>query len=459
MKKNIIKSALLAGIYCLGMSSCQDSLEDVNVNPNNAIDAPLSAITAGMLVGLIQSHEGENARLACMWSQQFTGTDRQYAAFQTYNITSEDFDWGGHYFAIHEQAKFVIQKAEEEGNDFYGGIAKICRAHSYGVATSLWGDMPYSEANNLDLISSPAFDDQMSIYAGVQADLDEAITALSSGSGTDNGGVDFYFGGDKAAWLGVAYTLKARFYMHTGDHAAALAATANGVQAGGDWMIPHTGGQYNQDMNLYYSFGVLDRAGYMTAPGAYLPGILDSAGARNHAKTNEAERFAWLYLVDGDGNYDLNYGGQWAATASFPLVTAMENKLIEAEANAQMGNDQPALDALNEARGMLATAYPTGTYDAFDLTDFDAGGIEDNGQGGITGNLWYEIMEEKYTSMVGQIEVFADLRRTNNLLGLTPTDGVGIPERFLIPQEELDGNLNAPSPIPGLLVPTAVNSN
>ena len=61
------------------------------------------------------------------------------------------------------------------------------------------------------------------------------------------------------------------------------------MQTAGNWLIPHTGGVYNQDMNLWYSFGTQDRQGYLTAPGAYLPTILDTAsgnvGKRNHAKT------------------------------------------------------------------------------------------------------------------------------------------------------------------------------
>jgi len=102
--------------------------------------------------------------------------------------------------------------------------------------------------------------------------------------------------------------------------------------------------------------------------------------------------------------------------------------------------------------------YPDGTYEDFALTDFEPGGIEDNGKGNVIGNMLYEVLEEKYTSLIGQIEVFNDMSRTDNYLGLAPTTGGQLPERFLIPQAEIDGNTNAPSPIPDLFEPTWANS-
>lgn len=465
-----IKNIFLTGLAAVALISCERSLETINENPNNATDAPLAAVFNGAMVNLIQSHEGENARLACMWSRQFTGTDRQYSAFDIYNITAEDMDWAGFYYTA-ANLDIVIDKAEAEGNAFYSGVAKIVKAHQYGTLASLWGNVPFTEAVDLVNYPAPNFDPQLSVYAGAQALLDDGINDLTTGVGTLGNGTDFYFAGDKPSWIAVARTLKARFYMHTGDYANALAQTPNGVTASaGNWMIPHATGAYNQDLNLYNSFGEQDRQGYMTAPGAYLPAILDTLpgneGIRNNAKTDEGERFADLYIINVDGNgapipgdYDLNYSGSmWSPTSSFPLVTAIENELIAAECEIRVNSDNAAaLAKLNGVRAMLAAKYPTGTYADFDLTDFDVGGLEDRGQGDQTSNLWYQIMEEKYISLVGQIEVFCDVRRTDNFLGLTPTTGSTMPERFLIPQDELDGNSSAPSPIPGIFIPTPVN--
>lgn len=455
---------LLVGCAVLFSSSCKKWVEDINISPNNATDAPLSAIMTATYVGAIQPNSGEDARLAGVWTQQFTGTDRQYSGYDAYNISSADFDWDGPYYSVTQQANIAIAKAQAEGNKFYEGTSMVLKALSFGMTAAAWGDIPYSQANDIVNFPSPQFDGQLDVYAGVQADLDAAIAALTDGTGGDAFGVDIYFGGDAAKWLAAAHTLKARFYMHTGNFTMAETHATQGIMSSADnWMIPHQGGAYNQDMNLYHSFGVFDRQGYMTAPGAYLPEALNPDAAkqnpnwtgvrRNHAKTDETERFGMIYVGDTSDTYDLNYStGMWQATSSFPIATALENMLIiaEIEANKSVG---AGVTALNAVRAELATLYPGGTYTAFDAADFASGAIEDNGGANDQANLLFEIAEEKYTSLVGQMEVFNDFRRLKNPLGIAPKIGSDFPQRYLIPQSELDGNLNAPSP-PGLFEAT-----
>ena len=127
--------------------------------------------------------------------------------------------------------------------------------------------------------------------------------------------------------------------------------------------------------------------------------------------------------------------------------------IAEIEANKSVG---AGVTALNAVRAELATLYTTGTYTAFDAADFASGAIEDNGGANDQANLLYEIAEEKYTSLVGQMEVFNDFRRLKNPLGIAPKIGSDFPQRYLTPQAELDGNLNAPSPA-GLFEPTEAN--
>jgi len=84
---------LLAALF---LGSCsKNRLEVINTDPNSATDAPLNTVLVATLSGLIQPQEGENARLACIFAQQFTGTDRQYSAFNVYEVTAGDIDWDG----------------------------------------------------------------------------------------------------------------------------------------------------------------------------------------------------------------------------------------------------------------------------------------------------------------------------------------------------------------------------
>jgi hypothetical protein len=253
--------------------------------------------------------------------------------------------------------------------------------------------------------------------------------------------------------------MMARYSLQLKDYSAAAAHANSGIMTSdNDMLIPHNGGVHNQDMNIYNSFGTVDRLGYMGANGAHLPAILDAGGSKNNAKTDESARFADLYVAGADaGDYDLNYDGYFSATSPFPAISALENILIRSESKFLNSDASGALDDLNLARAALAIRYPAGMYDAYVMSDFDNGGIADHGKGGTDANLYYEIVQEKYASLVGEIQVFNDFRRTENILGLLPAKGGRFPERFLIPQNEIDGNPNAPSPIPGLFKKTPVN--
>ncbi len=450
---------LSAVLAAFGQFGCKDFVDGINEDPNNAPDASLDVVLQAAMVSTIVVHEGEDARLAALWARQFTGSDRQYSGYEIYNVVSNDWNWDKNYIII-KNADIVIEKAAVENNKLASGIAKVLKAHTFGKMTSLWGDVPFSEAAKFPEITDPKFDDQMAVYQGIQQLLDEAVSDLSGGP--TNAAVaakDFFFGGDAAAWEAVANTLKARFYLHVGDYANAAASANKGIaDPSGDWLAPHPQGNFTLDMNMWFDFGQINRFGYMTANGAILPALLDPASTtyRGNAKTDEAARFNFVY-VGTSPDYDLNYDAMWAANASYPLVTSLENHLILAEAEWRQGNTAAALDALNAARADLAALFPDGTYEAYEMADFAEGGIAGRPGESAEDALLHEILEEKYASLVGQIEVFNDLRRTDNYLGLPPTTGSAFPERFLISQDEIDANVNAPNPIPDLFEPTDVN--
>ena len=449
---------IFAGVLLLSLSSCKKYVEDLTIDPNNASDAPIQNILNGALVGFITGESGEDARLGCMWAGQFSGVDRQYSALNVYQTTAENFEWDK-YYLIAKNCDVVIEKADRTNNKLATGIAKILQGQSMGKIAAFYGNAPFSEANQFPTITNPKFDNQADVYAGAQKLLDEAISALSGNpTNATIAATDFYLGGDAAAWTRVAYTLKARFYMHTKQYAQAAAAAGKGVyESAQNWMIPFTTGTYNFDQNTYYSFGKSDREGYMTAEGAHLPTILDPASPkyRGNSKTDEATRFALLFTGTGPA-YDLNYDGYWAATASFPVVTASENHLIEAEAYARTNDMPAALTHLNAARAANA-AYFGGTYADYEMADFAAGGMANVAGKSADESLLAEIIEEKYISLVGQAEVFNDIRRTKNAVGVTPTTGSQLPQRFLYPQVEVNSNANTPNPIPGLFEATPVN--
>src|SRR5690606_30994413 len=105
------------------------------------------------------------SRISSILVQHSAGLTAQYTDIQNYRITEGDFDnsWGGLYSGTMNNAKIIIDKAGDE-NPYYAGIAKVIMAINLGLATDLWGDVPYSEAFRIDEgIRTPKLDTQQDI--------------------------------------------------------------------------------------------------------------------------------------------------------------------------------------------------------------------------------------------------------------------------------------------------------
>ncbi len=468
--KFIKRIALLAtlGLATFGVSSCEKFTEDRDVNPNAPEDAP-----AGQQLRAAQLAEGyvftgNLARVAGMWSGYFTGVDRQYSSINQYITTAADNDneWGLAFESAANQARIVTNKALAVNNFQLAGIAQVVEANMIGTCTALWGSIPYSENFRVASVSdnrSPKFDTQVEVYTQVDALLVKALENLDK-TGLSPDSRDIFFGGDTEKWKAAAHSLRARYLLHQKKYAEALVEANQGIAAPSDDMImPYNGVAPGGDLNPYYDFIDYSRGGYMTADGAYAAALLDTAGttfSRANAKTDEAGRYAFFYTFDGDyGAPDPNYlDGAFAADADHPLVTAVETKLIIAECQARGNNAAGAITTLNEVRALNAAKFTDSKYDPYDAADFAAGGLVNGGLSDADA-LLKEILTEKYLSLIGQIETFNDIRRTNNIVGVPKksNNAPSLPQRFLIAQSEVNTNTNTPSPIPGLFVKTQVN--
>ncbi|MDW7695980.1 SusD/RagB family nutrient-binding outer membrane lipoprotein [Flammeovirgaceae bacterium SG7u.111] len=479
MKKIFIYAVLIFVSF-----SCESLVEDLNDDPNNPTDAPASLIFTGVQLANVTTHEGLTARLAAMWTSQMKGVDRQWGDFQAYNVGGSNFNnmWDNIYYGTLRNADIVLSKVEPQGLRVFAGIVKVTKAHCIGNATSLWGDIPFTQAAQIELYESPEFDAQLDIYTNLQNLLDEAITDLETGVGIPT--VDIYYSGDPEKWIEAAYTLKARFYMDNKQYALAAEAAAKGISEFGNSMyVPH-GTTNDVDLNMYWDFLGPSRGGDIAAEDdkgvAYLVSLLDPASDsyRGNAKTDETARFRYYYLladeaVNTPGKIEPNTAsvslgnirnGFFAQNASFPLITYQENVLTMAETSLRSGSFEDGLMYLNEYRAFLNEGgYIDATYQAdFDLVyepfvavDFEAGGIENPDGLSASDALLKEIIEERYVSFYGQTIAWNDERRvrsTNVSIPIVPNNGTELPWRFIYSQDEINGNPNVPTPVPDAFV-------
>lgn len=463
-------------ILVLILNSCSEAVEGINEDPNRITDSSYGNILTGTEVGNTLFQTGESARRAGIFSGQYTGIDRQHLGFSQYNITTSDFDglWYDAYVNAYRNALVTEESIiQNNAGDISLGISKVLQAQVIGTVSSLYGDVPFEEAGFIEN-TNPNYVEQTSVYSKIQDLLSEGIVNLESNTGRPTGGSEIYFDGDPAPWIESAYTLKARFFMHTKAYDQAYQAAGNGISSIQNSMYsPH--GTAAEDANLNYQFFeiqvrqadliVSDFMVSLIEPGTDNP---IPANYRGNSKTDETARFNFYFNSTSIGFQPNTTNGFAAQDAPAPLVTFEENLLILAEAGLRSVNFETGLDHLNDFRAFMRTGgYLRNVdtsdlqYDAYTEADFVAGGIENPDGIAKEDALLREIIEERYVTLFGQIEVFNDVRRTLDSKSIRvpvePNVGNQLPQRFLYPQSEIDRNENLPKPIPDFFDPTAVN--
>lgn len=476
-----MKKLIIINILSLFVFSCSEMVEDLNQNPNNPTSAPYQYTLTAAEVATIVLQTGEPARESGIFAGQLTGIDRQHLALNNYLVTATTFDvtWRVIFRDVLRNIRVAKASAIESGIDGIAlGILQVLEALDIGTATSLFGDIPFDQAGGLDF-ENPEFESQIEIYGKIQTLLDDAIVNLATGTGRPPANTEIYFDGNPVAWTQVAYTLKARYFMHTKEYPAAYIAALKGIGSNGsthtnNMKSPH--GTATDDANLNYQFYAIASRRNDLVTSDLFASLIDSNSATNpipanyrgNLKTNETARYNYLLqttLVGIQPNYNTNGFAQIDAPGQ--IVTYAENLLILAEAGAR-SNFDTGLEHLNAFRAYMSNGgYLTNPvlanvkYDPYVSADFDNLGIENMDGISRDNALLREILEERYITLFGQIEVFNDTRRTQDesivRVPIMPNVGSDLPQRFLIGNSEIDTNNNTPNPIPGFFEPTKVN--
>src|SRR5437016_10267922 len=282
----VLALALLAGWGCSDFLNGPGLTE----NPNNPLVATPIQILVSIQANVATRLEGQLARCASVFTQQLIGSNNQQLQWCTAYLVGESdisgqmsgFYTGGGLYGIRQ----VEAAAQTAGDNIMLGIANVLEGLQMGTAASVWGDLPYSEALTPG-VESPKLDSQQSIYAAVQARLDEGITALTAAAATATGNCspsegDVIYCASAVSratqlgrWIRAAHTLKARYHLHlverngTTEYAAALAEALLGIneapagataqqsaihgQAPGDFRTFH-GSVQDLDANMWAEF-------------------------------------------------------------------------------------------------------------------------------------------------------------------------------------------------------------
>jgi len=127
------------------------------------------------------------------------------------------WDWLGSY---NSDLTSYLNNVGEGGpleDDMYYALGLVMKGFYYQLYTEAFGMIPFTEASDPS-ITLPKYDDQLTIYKGIIADLDEAIAIIGdrteAGSGFGKlGENDVIFNGNMQNWKKVANSLKLRIAL------------------------------------------------------------------------------------------------------------------------------------------------------------------------------------------------------------------------------------------------------
>ena len=238
MKKNIIIAFAL--LLTVGTSCELDGLQqDPNkLAPQDAdADFLLNSVEFGMKDWFWEVTDQTMEATRMVAAEPLGNLYFSYAQPATY-----DDQWELLYTNILSDAQTLIALSEEEQLFTHIGIAKVVQAYTLMVAVDFFGDIPYSEALNPDILQ-PRLDPGAEVYAAAEILLDEAIDNFGQTASREPA-LDIFYGGDTDQWTALANTLKLRMYLTTrlvdGEAAGkinALIAEDNFITS--DWAFPH----------------------------------------------------------------------------------------------------------------------------------------------------------------------------------------------------------------------------
>ena len=138
---------------------------DLNTDPTRNSEAGLAEMLPVAIVQSARNIGAIGGRVSGTVIQHWTGTSSQPESYTNYLIdeqTLSPFWETGLYAGAMKDCALIIEQAREKGQPYYEGIAKVLMAHNLGIATSFWGDVPYSEALKGSESLKAAYDTQES---------------------------------------------------------------------------------------------------------------------------------------------------------------------------------------------------------------------------------------------------------------------------------------------------------
>jgi len=214
----------------IGVSSCETIELDLLDSPN-ALQPDQASIDF-----FLNAMQEDFARFVQNVAEQTSEVTRIKHMFgPTYANAYSPATFNG-YWRIYSQlladARVMVPLAEQQELFIHSGISKVLEAYVMVTLVDVFGDVPYSEAIDPNILN-PKVDNDEDIYAAMFTLIDEAIADFNKVSlATPES--DLFYGGDASKWIKLANSLKLKMYLTTGLVNAGSTSGINSLIAGGN---------------------------------------------------------------------------------------------------------------------------------------------------------------------------------------------------------------------------------
>jgi len=208
------------------LASCSDNLEGLNENIKDPSTVPGESLFTGAQKSLVDqivdlNVNNNNTKLWAQFLQETTYTDESNYDQVTRNIPQTQWD------VLYKDVLKDLNEAEiniaattylpelevQKPNKLL--VIEILKVYAYSVLVETFGDVPYSEALNIDILT-PKYDDGLTVYKDLIERLTVAINGLDESVGSF-GREDRIYNGNVTQWKKFANSLKLRMGILLSD--------------------------------------------------------------------------------------------------------------------------------------------------------------------------------------------------------------------------------------------------
>lgn len=466
---------IITFIVSILATSCESWL-DVNTDPNRSTTAAPEDLFAYASVCYGANRTGGDNYMPIGFMNQSIATGGSYGwgyAEDRYDMSPYSLGntWKMYFSTSGNNLKLAIDLAENADPALpnMAAQAKILLAELIYECTMIYGDMPYTQAWSAEY-SYPEFDSQETILRGLIDDIDEGIGQIEIDNPVRIVESDLFYKGDMDQWIRFANSIKLKIYMtmydkdpSVADDIATLLNEDLIASAEDSFLFPFFDSPENQNIK----FKLFDK--YSSGKNSWIfanKNVFDFMEEKNDPRIP-------VFFDEGPEAAEGEFKAVATASEADATTSTISMYLYRADAPELIFSYSEMLFFMAEiyARGIGVTADLNSAAQYFeqaveesmlfyevpqaDIDNFLANDLPDISTMSAADAL-YEIHVQHWIDLMDRsLDAWIQSRRSgdegNEVPNLQLPDGApagGIMRRWPYPDDELTGNVNAPSELP-----------